>query len=334
MKKIGKHYYHITWLFGLVVAVLFTVALHAEESPTFKIILVPDTQIYAMRHPDTFYIQMKWIADHADDIAFVLQQGDITNNNTEAQWNVAAFSFRLLDGKVPYVLAVGNHDYINREGTDISRNATLANQFFPYETYSKMKGFGGAFESGKLENTWFTFHAGGIDWLVLSLEFGPRNRVLDWAAQIVKNYPKHKIIVNTHAYMDNNDIRMKPGTNHHPQQHYSFGKMTGEDSVNDGEMMWEKFVSQYPNMMFVFSGHVIGKGVGRRVDKGKHGNDVYQILANYQMRPQGGEGYLRIMTLNIPNKTIDVKTYSPLLNKYLEEPDHQFLFENADFQIK
>jgi hypothetical protein len=326
-----KIYHYVTCLFGLAVAVLFTVALRADEPSTFKIILAPDTQVYAMNYPDTFYVQMKWIADHADDIAFVLQQGDITNNNTEAQWNVAAFSFRLLDGKVPYVLALGNHDY-GKQGSTDSRNS-LANQFFPDKTYSKIKGFGGAFESGKIDNTWFTFRAGGINWLVLSLEFGPRNRILDWADQIVKKYPKHKIIVNTHAYRDNNDIRMKKGTNHHPQS-YPIGKMTGEDSVNDGEMMWEKFVSQYPNMMFVFSGHVVGKGVGRRVDKGKHGNDVYQILANYQVRKQGGEGYLRILTLDLPNKTIDVKTYSPLLNKYLEEPDHQFMFENVDFQIK
>ncbi len=52
------------------------------------------------------------------------------------------------------------------------------------QKYSKMKNFGGAFEEGKMDNVWYTFKAAGIKWLILCLEFGPRNNVLDWAERL------------------------------------------------------------------------------------------------------------------------------------------------------
>lgn len=308
-----------------------TATVTSSEPSTFKLVLLPDTQIYAMRYPDTFYAQTKWIADHAGEIAFVLHQGDITNNNTEAQWNVARFSMGLLDGKVSYCLFPGNHD-LGRNGSTDSRDTTLMNRFFPLEEYSKIKGFGGVFEPGKIDNNWMVFRAGGVDWLILSLEFGPRNSVLDWACRVVEQHPEHRIIINTHAYMFRDDTRMGEGDKNLPQI-YPIGKATGDDAVNDGEMIWEKLVSHYPNVLFVFSGHVDGTGVGRLVSQGRQGNSVYQMLANYQNRPKGGEGFLRILTMDTESGTVDVKTYSPLINRFDESPEHQFRFDGVDFRF-
>jgi hypothetical protein len=81
-------------------------------------------------------------------------------------------------------------------------------------------------------------------------------------------------------------------------------------------------------MMFVFSGHIIyHNGTGKLVSRGVHGNEVYQILANYQREVPGGnpdDGWLRIITVNFTKKEIDVKTYSPRRNKYRTENDQQF----------
>ena len=100
-----------------------------------------------------------------------------------------------LDGKVPYVLTVGNHDLGEKGRTD-TRNSWLFNRYFPYEKYSLDKHFGGAFELGKMENAWYTFRAGGTDWIVLSLEFGPRNKVLEWAEEVIRNHPNKNVIIN------------------------------------------------------------------------------------------------------------------------------------------
>src|SRR5690606_42087534 len=72
--------------------------------------------------------------------------------------------------------------------------------------------FGGAFEPGSMENTYHTFHAGGLDWLIVSLEFGTRNGVLQWAGEVIEAHPDHKVIINTHDYMYSDDTRSEEHT--------------------------------------------------------------------------------------------------------------------------
>ena len=46
------------------------------------------------------------------------------------------------------------------------------------------------------------------------------------------------------------------------------------------------------------------------------GHTVHSILADYQEHPNGGNGWLRLMTFSPSNNTISVETYSPYLDKY------------------
>jgi hypothetical protein len=299
-------------------------------------VLLPDTQNYSASYPEIFQSQTAWAAENAKNIAFVLQQGDITNNNSEKQWAVASKAFSLMDGKVPYTFVPGNHD-IGDGGKSNVRNTDLMNRFLPYEKYSKMSLFGGAFETGKMDNTWHTFKAGGIKWLILSLEFGPRNKVIDWAKSVIESHPHHKIIINTHAYMYSDDTRMGEGKGHKwLPQNYGLGKDEGGDAVNNGDQLWEKLVKWYPGIIFVFSGHVLNDGTGLLVSEGVHGNKVYQILANYQSGVEGsengGNGFLRIISIDVRNSELSVKTYSPYLKKYKTEPDQQFSFKEVVFK--
>lgn len=303
---------------------LFFVLLFSSCAQPFRLVLLPDTQTYSRLYPDIFRAQTEWIAAHADSFAFVLQQGDLTDDNIPEQWKVAADAMSRLDGKIGYSFAPGNHDL---EGNARRRNSDLFNQWFPYDKYSKMPGFGGAFENGKMDNTWHSFRAGGREWLVLSLEFGPRNSVLAWADSIVRQHPRHKVIYNMHAYMYSDDTRMGEGDDWLPQG-YGVGKDTGLNAVNNGEQIWEKLVSRHKNSMFVFSAHVLHDGTGRLVSRGVHGNKVYQMLANYQEgvngSEKGGSGYLRIVT--VKGRRISVQTYSPWLNAWLTGPDQRFTF--------
>ena len=312
---------------------VITFLLSSCSSEPFKIVLLPDTQTYTVLYPEIFHSQTRWIAENAENenIAYVLHQGDITDWNAKEQWEVATSAFSLLDGKISYTIVPGNHDTGNNAET---RDTQLFNTYFPYSKYSKTSGFGGAFEEGKMDNTWSTFNAGGLDWLILSLEFGPRNKVVEWAGNIIQKHPKHKVIINTHAYMYSDDTRMGEGDDWLPQS-YGVGNETGENAVNNGEQLWEKLVQQYPNVLLVVSGHVLHRGSGTLVSAGIHGNNVYQMLANYQGgvdgTENGGNGFLRIITINPKEHSIDVKTYSPHINEYKTTPDQQFKFENVQF---
>ena len=208
-------------------------------------------------------------------------------------------------------------------------------RYFPYDKYSKKRNFGGAFEEGKMDNVWYTFKAAGLKWLILCLEFGPRNSVLDWASEIVKKHPHHKVIINTHAYMYSDDTRMGEGDRWLPQK-YGLGKDTGENAVNNGEQMWDKLVSKYPNILFVFSGHVLNSGVGTLVSIGDHGNKVYQMLANFQDGVKGTNrgqtGFLRIVDIDVKKQQVRVKTYSPYLKEYKNDVKNKFSFEGVNFK--
>lgn len=302
----------------------------------FNLVLMPDTQCYAQDHPQIFHAQTKWIADNASTITFVLQLGDITNRNNPPQWEVARAAMNRMDGKVPYTFVLGNHD-IGTSGSSKKRTTKLFNKYFPYEKYSKSPHFGGAFEPGKMDNTWWKFEAGGKKWMIVSLEFGPRNIVLDWANKVIAEHPDSLVIINTHAYMNWDETRIGPGDKWNPHD-YGLGKRTkGDQAANDGEEMWTKLVSKHNNILMVVNGHILKDGTGQLISKGKAGNKVYQMLSNYQCgvkgSENGGNGFLRILNIDPAGGKISATSYSPWLDEFKTEPDQQFVFSGVDFDL-
>ena len=94
--------------------------------------------------------------------------------------------------------------------------------------------------------------------------------------------------------------------------------------MNDGQELWDKFVKKHENFKFVFNGHVLGDGTGKRATLGDNGNVVHQILANYQFNAQGGQGDMRVLEFKADGETVVVRTYSPVLDRYNTAADQQF----------
>ena len=108
-----------------------------RNSP-FRIVLLPDTQYYTSSAtsgglPEMFTAQTRWIADYKDDqnIAFVLHEGDVTDQNTLTEWQRGQASMGWLDGVVPYAIAPGNHDGLMTSASQTS----LFNQFYRVASY-------------------------------------------------------------------------------------------------------------------------------------------------------------------------------------------------------
>ncbi|HEV2699695.1 MAG TPA: hypothetical protein VGU90_17010, partial [Terriglobales bacterium] len=158
------------------------------------------------------------------------------------------------------------------------------------------------------ENFYGVININGQPYLVMALEFYPRDSSLSWAAQVIQSNADKQVIIITHAYEYFDNTRISP-CNSFDAQYYGLGK------DNDGDAMWSKLVRQYSNVSLVLSGHEVrGAGqdaTGRRSDLGVNGNLVNQILSNYQNMTNGGNGYLRIMKFHPSTDTIDVTTYSP-----------------------
>ncbi len=121
---------------------------------------------------------------------FVLQVGDIVesdkdNSDRPEQYAVAQAGWRKLDGKIPYVLNVGNNDHADEY---------LAK--FPLSHYSAWPSFVDHYDDHK--NVAHHFKAGGEDWLILSLRFGADAGVLDWAERLIQKHADKNVILINH----------------------------------------------------------------------------------------------------------------------------------------
>ncbi|MDP0500627.1 MAG: metallophosphoesterase [Verrucomicrobiota bacterium JB022] len=296
------------------------------DEGAWTIAILPDTQIYSQNYPGVFSAQTSWLVANRQryNIRYVLHLGDIVNVNSIPEWQNARESLGILDGKLPYALVPGNHDY--GPGGNARTRATFLNDYFHTEFYEQWPTFGGAMNEGEMDNTYHLFRAGGIDWIVIALEWGPRDSTIEWADSILERYPNRKAILVTHAYMNNNDYRYDITDTERPQD-YNPHVYNTEGGVNDGEELWQKLVKRH-NFVLTVNGHVLGDGAGFRIDPNDAGQNVAQMLVNYQMRSLGGEGYLRLLTIN-PDSSVDVKSYSPIYDSYLTAQDQEFSFDLA-----
>jgi hypothetical protein len=282
---------------------------------SWTLVVMPDTQIYAQSYPQHYNAQTQWIVDNevSQNIKYVLHEGDIVNVPTATQqWDNARAAMDRLNGNVPYAIAPGNHDY-GTAGTANNRTSLFhqPNYFGPGTPYATQPSIGGFFEAGKTDNSWHTFNAGGNDWLVLALEFGPRDAVVQWANDVVEAHPDHLAILVTHAYMYYDDTIYDWATKGAAQQWnpHSYGIETQPGGVNDGQELWDELVKLHENFRFVFNGHVLADGTGRRSTLGDHGNVVHQVLANYQVNTEGGQGDMRLLEFKPDGETVVVRTY-------------------------
>lgn len=290
---------------------------------SWTLVLLPDPQNYSEDHPDLFDAQTEWIVGNREelDIRYVIVLGDLTNRNLPEQWRNARKSMKILDGKIPYVVTTGNHDYIQPDGhLYMEKRKTLFNRFFQPEQYLEWPTFGGTYQDDRLENSYHLFSAGGRDWIILSLEWLPRNGVVEWAGRILEQYQDRSAILVTHEYLEADDSRIRL-----PEQ--DGARHQALITMNDGEDIWNKLASRHRNVLFVLSGHVTGDGAGLATAQGDHGNKVHQMMVNFQMRPQGGEGYLRTLEFLPDGKRVQVRTFSPYLDRYMSWDEHQFTLD-------
>jgi hypothetical protein len=308
-----------------------------DPTGRFSIAVLPDTQFYASTYPAIFDKQVSWLVNNRTmlDLAFVLHEGDIVDADNDEQWRRASNSLHMFDNVLPYFLATGNHDL-----TDLgaSRTAVGMNKNFPVSGFAPW--LQETFEPNHIENHYAIVSAGGRDWLILTVEFGARDEVLAWANDVLARHRLLPAILLTHAYMffDNTRYDMATKPREQPWNPHWY-HMTG--TINDGEEMWRKLVSLHANLLFVLSGHVLWPGVGRLTSMRPDGSHVHQLLANYQTCPnlyvpcmipgmratEGGDGFLRLMTIYPRAHKVTVQTYSPYLDEHLTDDANQFVLD-------
>lgn len=265
----------------------------------FTIVALPDTQKYALSYPEIFTAQTQWIADNAisGNIVFVTHEGDIVDTyNSTTEWQRANTSMSLLDGVVPYGIPPGNHDM------DVATRATPYYDTYFYPARYESQGWYGGHYGSTNANSYQLFSAGGEDYIVVHLEFWPRTEVITWADSVLKAHANRKAIITTHGFLGANG------------SHYVH-------TIESTEYIWQGLVVPNDNVYFVLSGHVAGECARTDVVNGR---EVHQLLADYQDRTNGGNGWLRVMRFVPAEDKVYVETYSPWLNQYETDANSQF----------
>ncbi|MCH7228708.1 metallophosphoesterase [Haloferula sp. A504] len=300
---------------------------------SFTIAVLPDTQKYCHANPENFHAQTRWLVENqeARKIAAVLHLGDITDHNNPPQWEVAQAAMNRLDGHLPYFFVPGNHDYSERgRATD---RTTLLNDYFPVAKFRKLPTFGGTYdkEPDSMVNSYHRFEAGGRKFVVIGLEFGPRADVVRWANEVAAAHPDREAILITHAYTYFDETRYdwkKFGSKQSWNPHtYGVGKGPDGD-VMDGEELWQNLVSKHENFIMTLNGHVLNDGLGRVTSATPGGREVHQLLVNFQMKPNSGNGWLRLMEFT-PERKVEIYDYSPVLDQTNLGPQNRLTLDLA-----
>jgi hypothetical protein len=309
----------------------------------WSMIVIPDTQNYSKdsRDKPIFSQMTSWIRDNRDalNIQLVLQEGDIVNQNSQVtptsgdqtanqQWANARAAMSILDGHVPYVMALGNHDMGT---TNAQSRETQFNDYFQpaqnplnYSPPAAGQPAGGIlrglYQPGRLDNAYFELNApDGRDLLIFSLEFMPRQAVINWANSVaaLPQFADHTAVLLTHTYLNWNDQR----TNSDPND-YGFN---GDGHA--GVQLWNELVKLNGNFEMTFNGHVGGDGVSYVRSLGDDGNAVHQMLLNTQFETNGGNGWFRVLEFLEDGKSVRVRTYSPFLGLSRTDPANSYTFQ-------
>ncbi len=280
----------------------------------FSIVVLPDTQNEAQFFPQVMNSQTTWVVNNAQarNIQMVLGVGDIVNDGaSDPQQQNANAAIRILDNAgIPYQLAIGNHDYDGANPK--SRSVVGFNRWFGPARYAGKAFYKGNFPAGSNENFYGELTIGGKTFLFLMLEFRPRSSSLDWAESILSANPGTEAIVVVHSFLRTNSMR---------EDTCDTQDMPAGNA--NGEQMWSR-LREHANVIMVLNGHFTGGSVAHRSDVGDNGNLVNQIFADLQDFPNGGNGWLEIITFHPVSNSISVQTFSPFLNQFMTGAAQQF----------
>src|SRR5690606_11238842 len=170
---------------------LTSVLDRADRGP-FSVVLIPDTQRLSASSSWISHFQglADWIVDNAEErnIELVLHLGDVTNSASETEYERAETPMDTLwDSGIPFVAAMGNHDYDGASPAADRSDDTQWNTYFGQSKYTGRDWWDGDFfEENKSQNLYMRTTLGGRPTVVLSLEFYPRSTVLAWAQEVIE----------------------------------------------------------------------------------------------------------------------------------------------------
>lgn len=286
----------------------------------YTIALLPDVQFTTKLFPANLSPIFDYLLDNKDalNLQYVIGLGDLTDANTEEEWSIIRQQTSRLDGIIPYSMIRGNHDVTYND------SALLYDKYYSVpgsHYYEHVAANGGFQDPTSTKNSYLLFTVGEVDYLILNLDFGSAEDTLKWADNVLSQYPNHRVIAVTHAYL------------------YSNGHLLTEDTVysasmytpfwNDGDDYWDKLLTKHANVSMVVCGHIGVDNIVCTEAVGDNGNTVYQILSDPQYSDElaGGLGFVTLMHFTEDGSIMRMESYSTVMQKYFRESNYDLTLE-------
>ncbi len=279
----------------------------------YSIVLMPDIQNFCRdwKGGMSEYLDdyMQWIVDNQKkyNILAYMSLGDLVQHDAstyESEWDVvqAAFSSTLEKAGIPGVPMRGNHD----------RSAFYA-EHIDYDYYVAQDWFGGVYEEGYLDNSYWFIETGDVNrkYLVFSLgwstagsamandnglgkpgnetEVGSDEGLIAWVNETIAKYPDYNVILTAHNGMS----------------------YTGNWTAN-GQNIYDKILSKNDNIVFSAYGHIHSPIAVGRTDPRADGVNFPSFLMDAQQidSHEGTKGLLGILTFKHGSDEAMVNWYS------------------------
>ncbi|MDF2554841.1 MAG: putative phosphohydrolase, partial [Microbacterium sp.] len=279
---------------------------------SFVLPIIPDTQFYSRYSASQFVpkygtnpfeVQTKWIVEHQEelDIPFAVHVGDVVDQQWVAgEWDAAEKAMRILaDGGVDYSVLPGNHDV---EDQNARSSAANSDNYLGRFGESAMRAQAGDALVGSFQNglsTAYVFEAEGRQWMSLALAWNGSDDTIPWAQSILDAHPGMPVVLSSHAIINIAEDQTSPA------------------SWWWGDMLWDRLIRGNDQIVATVNGHFHGATMQTRTNDA--GNPVYQILTDYQMAADGGNGVMTLLEFDLTNDRIDVETVSPWVT--VKDPD-------------
>ncbi|MCV2394482.1 metallophosphoesterase [Actinotalea sp. M2MS4P-6] len=279
----------------------------ADLGSRFTLAVLPDTQFYSRYDADfqgtysdnPFDVQTRFIADHADElnIAFVTHLGDVVDQERHPeQWQAADRAMSILEAaNVPYSIAPGNHDVLEPDEAVVDTDYDLTAEPF-LQTFGPTRAaaenastYRGSDPTGLSQ--YHVFSAEGQQFLVLALTWRASDATIAWANDVIAAHPTLPVILTTHQLID---IRAE-----------------GSDSLETdyGLKLWDELIAPNDQVFLTLNGHF--HGTANQTKLNEAGHPVTQVVIDWQLADDGGDGYLGLYEFDLGEDRIRVQTPSP-----------------------
>lgn len=265
------------------------------------IVVLGDVQSYTIEEKSMSGLtnSASWIYSqnyHYNNIRGILQVGDVTENNNDAQWQRFVQVMLPIARSLPIYCVTGNHDY-DWDGIAEKIYNRASSKFNSFLSSIVSKGSESElYSAGRYENMIVKLPVSNNLYLIC-LEFAPRSEVLEWVKAQVKEYPQRRFILMTHEFLWRNGEIVDRDS--YAERHFS----GTESTWTTPRQIVDDLIIPNSNIIAVLCGHNGFYLVNEEIINSS-GCHIPVILFNLQYLDGGGDSQILLWEYDAKSESI------------------------------